>query len=304
MKNFGLYFKRTFFFFAVNFLITGALIVAAQIAMQYFGIEVQGFTAIVIFYSLLGMGGSFIGLWMSKKTAIRAMGVQIIDEKHSSARDREMVQKVHHLARRAGLSVMPEVGIYNSPEVNAFATGPSKKNSLVAVSTGLLNHMNDTETEGVLAHEVAHIANGDMVTMTLIQGIVNTMVYLLAYILASLFTQTVMRGRRSWFMEMMIRQMFAALLFIPASMIVCFFSRWREFRADSGGAEFAGRAKMRSALQSLKNLTQNEAMAGLQTSKEQAQYNYLKINNLNSPSLLAKLFSTHPPIEERIRRLS
>ena len=303
MKNFGVYCKRTFFFIATNIVITSTLFAVGSFAMHYFGIEVQGFSFYVIFYSLFGMGGAFISLWMSKGVAVRAMGVQLIDKKNPSKPEYlQLIEKVHHIANKAGLPAQPDVGVYECGEINAFATGPSKKNSLVAVSTALLEQMNEEEVEGVLAHEVAHIANGDMVTMSLVQGVVNTMVWILASILTQVFVSTVMRGRRSFFMEIMLRQLFASLLYIPGSMVVSFFSRWREFRADHGGAKLAGKGKMIAALRSLQQYSEAHAMQIRRESQQSAQYNYFKINT-GKTSAWKRLFSSHPPIENRIRRL-
>ncbi len=288
--------KRILFFFGTNFLVVSSLFLVASFLMDRFQIEVEGFTFYLIFYTLIGMGGALISLWSSKWMAIRGMGIQIISENSSNSRERELVQKVNHLSVKARLPVKPTVGIYKSNEVNAFATGPSKKNSLVAVSTGLLNHMNEHETEGVLAHEVAHIANGDMVTMSLIQGVVNVMVFLIADLLAQIVVKKILNRGRNWFIEYMIRQVFVTLLYIPGSMLVCFFSRWREYRADHGGARFAGRDKMISALRSLSQITQMR-------SHNKKEYSYLMINNKSSKSLMRRLFSTHPPIEDRIKRL-
>ena len=295
MNNMSIWSKRIFFFLATNFLVVSSLFFVASFLMSHFQIELEGFTFYLIFYTFIGMGGALVSLWMSKWQAVKFMGVQIISENSSDSKERELVQKVHHLSVKAGLPTKPEVGIYKSNEVNAFATGSSKRNSLVAVSTGLLNHMNEHETEGVLAHEVAHIANGDMVTMSLIQGVVNVMVYLIAHLLAQIVTEKILK-RRNWFIEYMIRQAFATLLFIPGSMLVCFFSRWREYRADQGGARFAGRDKMVSALHSLSQISQTPPQG-------KQEYSYLMINNRRSKSLMSKLFSTHPPIENRIKRL-
>ena len=296
MSNLFSWSKRIFFFTATNILVCGSLFLVASFLMNYFQVEIQGFYLYLIFYTIIGMGGAFVSLWMSKWQAIHFMKVQLISENHSDPKLRDMVQKVHYLSSKAGLPKKPEVGIYESEEINAFATGSSKKNSLVAVSTGLLNHMNEQETEGVLAHEVAHIANGDMVTMCLIQGMVNVMVYLVAHLLAQVVVNAVFKGRRNWFIEYMIRQVFASLLFIPGSMLTCFFSRYREYRADQGGARFAGKDKMLSALQSLSQIH-------LAQPQEKQEYSYLMINNKSSRSLMMKLFSTHPPIEDRIKRV-
>ena len=288
--------KRIFFFLATNFLVVFTLSLVGSFLMNYFQVEFRGFTTLLIFYTFIGMTGALVSLWTSKWQAVQFLKVQLIRENDSNSVSRDIVQKVHHLSKKAGLSVMPEVGIYDSNEVNAFATGPSKKNSLVAVSTGLLNHMSEHEVEGVLAHEVAHIANGDMVTMSLIQGVVNVMVFLIAHLLARVVSNIVFKERQSWFIEYMIRHAFATLLYIPGSMLVCFFSRYREYRADQGGARFAGRDKMIAALQSLSTIN----LAPAQKKKE---YSYLMINNSSAKSLFVRLFSTHPPLPDRIKRL-
>ncbi len=303
MSNFLTFMKRTFFFFGINLLIILTLNFILGLLMHYFQIEISNFYYYLIFYSIIGMGGAFISLLTSKYQAKKFMGVQIISKDQSDSRLRSVVQKVHHFSKKAGLPVFPEVGFYESPEVNAFATGPSKKNSLVAVSTGLLDHMNDEEMDGVLAHEVAHIANGDMVTMTLVQGVVNVMVMVLAYLIAQMVSQVILRGRRSWFLEFMLRSVFITLLYIPGSILVCFFSRHREYRADRGGARFAGREKMISALKALKQI----GITGAQASghSQQKKFNYLKISNnsKSSRSSFMYLFRSHPLIEDRIKSL-
>lgn len=293
--------KRVFFFLIVNLVIIITLNFVLAIGMQYFGIKIEGFQYLLVLYSIIGVGGALFSLWTSKWQAIKFMGVRIVSERESDPGTRAMVQRVHHLSRKAGLPKMPEVGIYNNQEVNAFATGPSKKNSLVAVSTGLLNHMNETEVEGVLAHEISHINNGDMVTMTLIQGVVNVMVYLIAHLIASFVSSAISRDRNNFFLHWILRDLFAALLYIPASMVVCFFSRWREYRADHGGASLAGRGKMIAALQSLAQINPNNFS---QQEQQKSQFNYLKINNAKQQvSIWIRLFATHPPIQSRIKRL-
>ena len=176
--------KRILFFLVTNFLIVSSLYIVSGIVMTYFGWQLEGLSLYLVFYSIVGMGAAFVSLWMSKWQAIRFMGVKLVSENDSQYG--EVVRKVHYLSNKAGLPARPEVGIYESAEVNAFATGPSKRNSLVAVSTGLLSSMNEQELEGVLGHEVAHIANGDMVTMSLLQGLVNVMVYMVAHILTQM----------------------------------------------------------------------------------------------------------------------
>jgi heat shock protein HtpX len=197
------------------------------------------------------------------------------------------------MAQNAGLSKMPEVGIYDSPDMNAFATGPSKRNSLVAVSTGLMRSMNKAEIEGVIGHEVAHIANGDMVTMTLVQGTVNAFVMFLARIIANVAaSQADERYRHMIYFGVSIA--LDILLGILGSVVVAYFSRYREFRADAGGASYAGREKMIAGLRKLQTMydrlePDDRPMAAFKIS--------------NRPSGLMALFSTHPPLEKRIERL-
>lgn len=253
-----------------------------------------------------GMGGAFISLMLSKVMAKWMMGVKIIDPQNASAGERDIVEMVYRYARTAGLSKMPEVGIYDSPEVNAFATGPSKSNSLVAVSSGLLNTMDRRSVEGVIAHEVAHIANGDMVTMTLIQGIVNAFVMALARIVAFAISNLLKGnddregqglGPIAYMFTVMALEMVFMLL---GSVVIFWFSRQREFRADAGGAKYAGRDAMVSALRSLQTMSERNAQVAEQTEAKPA-FASLKIS-AEKPSIM-NLFRTHPTLEERIARL-
>lgn len=262
----------------------------------FFGIQIEPNTlsGLVIFCGLFGMGGSFISLFMSKFLAKMTMGVKIIDPKNSSGPLNNLVNTVHNLAKNAGLKNMPEVGVYSSPEVNAFATGPSRNNSLVAVSSGLLERMNEKEVEGVLAHEVAHIANGDMVTMTLIQGIINTLVMIIARLLASAISNQMDERARPMvhFGLVMVLQIALSLL---GSLVVSAFSRWREYRADYGGARLAGRDSMIAALE---RLTRTQELI----EPDQQSVASLKISSKRSRSFM-EFFSTHPKLEDRIYRL-
>ncbi len=247
---------------------------------------------LLIFSAVVGFTGSFVSLAMSRWMAKMMMGVQVLNPKDSlSAMERELVERVHRLSRAAGLTVMPQVGIYQSPEVNAFATGPSKRRSLVAVSTGLLHEMDDDAIEGVLAHEVAHIANGDMVTMTLLQGIVNTFVVFFARIVAWIASRFVREDLAPivHFVAVIIFQLIFSIL---GSLVVFAFSRYREYHADRGGADLAGKDKMIHALESLKRYTNR-------VRDEQASLSTLKINSKKGMSI----FSTHPDIDDRISRL-
>jgi heat shock protein HtpX len=217
------------------------------------------------------------------------MGVQVIDPNTHDANARELLNIVYGLARRAQLPKMPEVGIYQSPEVNAFATGPTRSNSLVAVSTGLLNRMDRDQLEGVLGHEITHIANGDMVTMVLIQGVINAIVMILARIVASAIAGE--RRDARWALVFVLQIVFSFL----GMMVVTAFSRYREFRADAGGGKYASREKMISALKALQGTT----AAVDSTARALAT---LKISG-GARSTFMSLLATHPPLDERIRRL-
>lgn len=295
--------KRIFLFGLVNvaMMVTISFVLAILGVGPYLTKSGLNYSSLAVFCLIWGMGGAFFSLMISRIMAKWMMGVQVIDPTNSGQYS-ELVQTVHNLSRAARLPKMPEVGIYESPEVNAFATGPSKSRSLVAVSTGLLRSMNRAEVEGVLAHEVAHIANGDMVTMTLVQGIVNAFVMFLARI-AAFAISTALANRNSDSDEApaspmvfhMVTMLFEIVLGLFGTMVVAYFSRAREFRADAGGATLAGREKMRAALQRLAgNLDRidnsHESLATLKIS--------------GRPGGFMALFSTHPPLEERIRRLS
>ncbi|WP_047980353.1 protease HtpX [Ornithinibacillus contaminans] len=288
--------KRIFYFLLSNILV----LLTISIIFYVFGIgnyitsEGIDLVALLIFSAVVGFTGSFISLAISRWMAKRMMGVQVIDPNGSmNDYERAVVEKVHRLSRAAGLMHMPEVGIYHSNEVNAFATGPSKKRSLVAVSTGLLQEMDDDAVEGVIAHEVAHIANGDMVTMTLLQGIVNTFVVFLSRIVAFAVSRFVKEDIAPLvhFIAVIVFQIVFSIL---GSIVVYAYSRHREFHADRGGADLAGKDKMRHALESL------QAYTNRIKGDEQTAIATLKINNKRKSSL----FSTHPDLSERIKRLA
>jgi heat shock protein HtpX len=229
------------------------------------------------------------------------MGVRVIPHDTSDPELRRLLATVHQLSRDAHLPDMPEVGVFESIEPNAFATGPTKRRSLVAVSTGLLRRMSQRELEGVLAHEIAHISNGDMVTMALVQGIVNAFVMFLARILAFIFSR-LGRNRNegssgSYFGYMMFVFLFEVVFMVLGSIIVCWFSRFREFRADRGGADLAGKDKMISALESLQKMQQIQ-----DPHADKPSFAAFKISTKRKTGLML-LFSTHPPLEERIARL-
>lgn len=294
--------KRFFLFAAVNI----AIVVTVSLVMNLLGIQPYltskglNLPSLAAFCLVWGMAGSFISLLLSKKIAVWTMGVEII-QPNSGGRAGELVQMVNRLAQSAGLPKMPDVGIYPGMEINAFATGPSKGNSLVAVSQGLLNRMDRDEVEGVLAHEIAHIANGDMVTMTLIQGVINAFVMFFARIAAYAVSQA-LKGDRDrdsgmgHFAYSMTVFAFEIVFGILGSLIVAWFSRYREFRADAGGARLAGRNKMVRALQKLK--------AGMELPAEEERAPAMAAFKISSrKGGWLHLFSTHPPLEVRIARL-
>lgn len=292
--------KRVFLFVLTNFLVMTTISIVISVLgirpyLTAYGIDYQ---SLMGFCAVWGMGGSFISLLLSKTMAKWSMGVSIIDPNTTDPHGRELVALVHHLAAGAHLPVMPEVGVYESPEVNAFATGPSLGNALVAVSTGLLNRMDRRQLEGVLGHEISHVANGDMVTMTLIQGVVNAFVMFFARI-AAFAVSNLMRSedddrRPSYMVQQMLVFLFDILFGLLGSIVVCAFSRYREFRADQGGAGLAGRDKMIGALQALQRTVEMVDPA-------QPAFQSLKI--AGAPKGIVGLLMTHPPLEVRIERL-
>lgn len=295
--------KRIILFLLVN----AAVVLTVSIILSFFNVQPYltryglNYTSLAIFCLLWGMVGAFISLWLSKIMAKWMMGIQIIDPDTRDPALRSLVQMVHQLAHKAGLPAMPEVGIYDSPEVNAFATGPTRARSLVAVSSGLLNRMGQDEVEGVLGHEVTHIANGDMVTMTLLQGVINAFVMFFARILAFAITRAL--GRReedslenpSPLMYQITVFLLEIVFMVLGTIIIAAFSRYREFRADAGGARLAGPQKMINALTALK-----KTMDIQDPSHEQQAVQAFKISSHGG---IMSLFATHPPLELRIERL-
>ena len=295
--------KRIVLFLMVNFLV----IMTVSIIMSIFGIQPYlqanglNYESLMIFCLIWGMGGAFISLGLSRMMAKWMMGVKIIDADTHDPMLSELVQMVHQLSKSAGLPKMPQVGIYESPEVNAFATGPSKSRALVAVSTGLVSRMERNEIEGVLGHEVAHIANGDMVTMTLLQGVVNAFVMFLARVVAFAimnFTRDRDTGESplGGFAYYITVWVLEAIFMIFGSMVVAWFSRYREFRADTGGARYAGKEKMIAALERLQKTIEIQ-----DPNSKQAAVQSMKIST-RAGGFLA-LLATHPPLERRIQAL-
>jgi heat shock protein HtpX len=288
--------KRILLFLATNL----AVVVLLGIILRLIGFEgildAQGVDlnlgALLVFAAVVGFTGAFISLAMSKWTAKRMMGVRIITQPANAA-ESWLVTTVRQQAQLAGIG-MPEVGIFDSPEPNAFATGARRDASLVAVSTGLLASMNQEEAEAVLAHEVSHVANGDMVTLTLIQGVVNTFVIFFARIVGHVVDRVVFRTEEGHGPAFWVTTIIAEIVFgLIATVIVMHFSRQREFRADAGGAKLAGRQAMISALERLR-----QRHAGPLPDKMAA----FGISGGGAAGL-KKLFMTHPPLEERIAAL-
>ncbi|MGV8990432.1 MAG: protease HtpX [Thiobacillus sp.] len=286
--------KRMLLFLATNM----AIVLVLSVTMRILGVEpyltAQGLnlTSLLIFAAVMGFGGSLISLAISKWMAKKSMGVRVI-ETPSNSQEFWLVETVKKYAADAGIG-MPEVGIFDTPEANAFATGMNKNNALVAVSSGLLHHMSKGEAEAVIGHEIAHVANGDMVTLALIQGVVNTFVMFLSRVIGHTVDKVVFKTERgtgpAFFVTMIIAELVLGVL---ASIIVMWFSRKREFRADRGGASLAGKQNMIGALERLASLHPAplpEKMAAFGISGSGA-------------SGLKRLFMTHPPLEERIAAL-
>ena len=288
--------KRILLFLATNL----AIVVVLSITLRLLGVErildEQGvglnINSLLVFAAVFGFGGSFMSLMMSKWTAKRFTGAQVIDMPRN-AQEHWLVTTVKRQAQQAGIE-MPEVAIYDAPDINAFATGMSKNDALVAVSTGLLHAMDQDEAEAVLAHEVSHIANGDMVTLALIQGVVNTFVIFLSRVVGHTIDRIVFKNEEGHGPAFWVTTIIAEIVLgVLASIIVMWFSRQREFRADAGGASLAGKDKMIAALRRLQmaheqaHLPQQLAAFGIS----------------GGGNGLMSLFMSHPPLEERIAAL-
>ncbi|MEI6706643.1 MAG: protease HtpX [Methylococcales bacterium] len=286
---------RILLFLATNI----AIMIVISIVFSVLGLsgtlDAQGvdlnLSALLVMSAVIGMTGSFISLAMSKWSAKRAMGVQVIEQPQDQT-ERWLIEVVTRQAQRLGIG-MPEVGIFNAPEPNAFATGMTKNSSLVAISTGLLQSMNADEVEAVIGHEMTHVANGDMVTMTLMQGVLNTFVYFFATVIGHVVDRTVFKTERGAGPAYYIVQMVAQIVLgILASMLVMWFSRYREFKADAGGANLAGRQKMISALRALQRTQEAPPLSGS-----------LAAFGISGGGGMMRLFMSHPPLEERITAL-
>ncbi len=293
--------KRIFLFLILNFLVVLMISIVLNLLNIRPYIQAHGmdYRSLLIFCLVWGMGGALISLALSRQMAKWMMGVKIIDPRTHHSEEKELLETVYRLAQKAGLKTMPEVGFYNSNEVNAFATGPSRSKSLVAVSTGLMKRMSPREMEGVLGHEISHVANGDMVTMTLLQGVVNAFVMFLARVLAYAVSGMGRNRNESHGISMsyvLFVYLFEVLFMILGSIVIATYSRFREYRADLGGAHLAGKEAMISSLKTLQNLSQ------IQDPKEQPAMAAFKIAHPGRKGLLS-LFATHPPLEARIERL-
>lgn len=290
--------KRIFLFMAVNILVVATISMLMSLLGISSGMGPVGvqYAPLLGFCFLWGMVGSLISLMLSRKMAKWMMGVQLVTVEGPH---KNLVETIYRLSRRAGLTEMPEVGIYQSEVLNAFATGPTRNRSLVAVSSGLMASMNEREIEGVLAHEVAHIANGDMVTMALVQGVVNAFVMFFSRIAAFAISQAMRNSddresRPNPFVQMMLVFVLDIIFGILAAPIVAWFSRYREYRADRGGADLAGKDKMIAALEAL-----SRSYPQLEMATEEVNPNF-KSMQISSKNSLFALFSSHPPLSERI----
>lgn len=292
--------RRIVLFLLVNLLVvlTINLVLSLLGVPAYLSQRGLNYGALMVFCLVWGMGGAFISLLLSKVLVKWTMGIEVIDPENPGGNDEKwLLDTVSRLARTAGLENTPEVGIYQSSDPNAFATGPTRFNSLVAVSTGLFQRMEKGEIEGVLGHELTHVANGDMVTLTLLQGVINAFVMFLSRVVAFALTQGRRDDNRGGFMaEYMMVQLLQLVFGILGMIPVMAFSRWREFRADAGGARLAGKNKMISALKELQRAYEQP----VRVAAEPAPVAAFKISSRDG---LFALFASHPPLEERIKRL-
>ena len=296
MFQFG---KRILLLLAMNVLV----ILTISLILHFFQIQPYlthkglNLQSLAIYSMIWGFTGAFISLLLSKVMAKWMMGVTIIDPQNASGEERMLVETVRNLAQNAGLSSTPEVGIYEGAEVNAFATGPSRNHSLIAVSRGLLKTMSPSALQGVLAHEMTHITNGDMVTMTLLQGVINSFVLFASRIIGyAIASRRDDEGERNYALQHMISFVAEIILSFLGMILLAGFSRWREYRADAGAARITSPHKMIEALQTLKFISEQR---GFPSSREDA-FASLKINGGKG---FLSLFATHPPLEDRIQRL-
>jgi heat shock protein HtpX len=286
--------QRIVLFLLTNLAIMLVLSVTLSILMSVFGIDRHGLGGMLLLASVFGFGGAFISLFMSKWMAKRSVGAYVIETPKNST-EQWIMDTVKRYSDKAGIG-MPEVALYESPDMNAFATGANKNSALVAVSTGLLENMSKEEAEAVIGHEISHVANGDMVTLTLVQGVVNTFVIFIARLIAGIINNA-LKGNNSqggglggfaYYGVVFVLEMILGVL---ASIVVAWFSRKREYRADIGGADLAGKQAMIGALEKLKR------------SQESQLEGSMMAFGINSKSKFSQLFASHPPLQERIEAL-
>ncbi|MBS6009116.1 MAG: protease HtpX [Haemophilus parahaemolyticus] len=284
--------KRVILFLLTNLAITFVLGIVLNIIFKVTGIQSQSTAGILVLSLVFGFSGSLISLFLSKTMALRSVGAEIIQQPRNQA-EQWLFNTVQRQSKQAGIP-MPDIAIYHSADVNAFATGATKNNSLVAVSTGLLDNMTEDEAEAVVAHEIAHITNGDMVTMTLLQGVLNTFVIFLSRMISTAVASTKDENGNSstntmvfWIADIVLQMVFGVI----ATMIAMWFSRYREYRADAGSAKLVGKEKMIMALQRLQRVHEPQEMEGSLAA--------FMINGVRSK----ELFMSHPPLEKRIEAL-
>lgn len=284
--------KRVILFLLTNLAITFVLGIVLNIIFKVTGIQSQSTAGILVLSLVFGFSGSLISLFLSKTMALRSVGAEIIQQPRNQA-EQWLFNTVQRQSQQAGIP-MPDIAIYHSADVNAFATGATKNNSLIAVSTGLLDNMTEDEAEAVVAHEIAHITNGDMVTMTLLQGVLNTFVIFLSRMISTAVASTKDENGNSstntmvfWIADIVLQMVFGVI----ATMIAMWFSRYREYRADAGSAKLVGKEKMIMALQRLQHVHEPQEMEGSLAA--------FMINGVRSK----ELFMSHPPLEKRIEAL-
>ena len=284
--------KRVILFLLMNLAVMFVLNIVLQIIFKVTGIQGGSTAGILVMSAVFGFAGSLISLFLSKTMALRSVGAEIITTPRTQA-EQWLFNTVQRQAQQANIP-MPDIAIYHSADVNAFATGATKSNSLVAVSTGLLNNMTEAEAEAVVAHEISHIANGDMVTMTLLQGVLNTFVLFLSRIISTAASSSRDENGNSsqnalvfWVVDIVLQMVFGVI----ATMIAMWFSRYREFRADAGSAQLVGKEKMIAALERLQRIHEPQQLEGS-----------LAAFMINAPKT-KELFMSHPPLEKRIEAL-
>ena len=284
--------QRIFLFLLTNLAVMLVLSITLSILMSVFGIDRQGLGSLLLLACTFGFGGAFISLLMSKWMAKRSVGAYIIEQPRNKT-EKWLLETVKQYSEKAEIG-MPEVALYQSQDMNAFATGANKNSALVAISTGLLENMSQSEAEAVIGHEISHIANGDMVTLTLVQGVMNTFVIFLARLIAGVISNATRSsnsqglGGIAYFAVVFVLEMILGIL---GSIVVAWFSRKREFRADIGGASLTSRAAMISALEKLKQ------------SQESQLEGSIMAFGINNKSKFISLFASHPPLEKRIEAL-